>query len=54
MTEVNAIQGGYADELKRANEAYIDYSKAELEGTAAIAALQAAEATVTARARAPA
>jgi hypothetical protein len=43
VTSVNAIQQGYAGEFKAANKAYIAYSRSELDGPAAMAALTKAE-----------
>jgi hypothetical protein len=40
---VNAIQQGYANDFKAANKAYIAYSRSELDGPAAMAALSKAE-----------
>jgi hypothetical protein len=40
---VNAIQQGYANEFKAANQAYIAYSRSELDGPAAMSALTKAE-----------
>ena len=43
VLSVNAIQRGYANDFKAANKAYIAYSRSELEGPAAMAALSKAE-----------
>src|SRR3954451_16531657 len=43
VLSVNAIQRGYANDFKAANKAYIAFSRSELEGPAAMAALSKAE-----------
>jgi hypothetical protein len=43
VVSVNAIERGYVPEFKQANQAYIKFSRSELEGPSAVAALTKAE-----------
>jgi hypothetical protein len=43
LREANRVQAGWADSFKRANDAYIAFSRSELSGNRAVEALDAAE-----------
>lgn len=43
LLDANRVQAGWADSFKKANDAYIAFSRSELDGSRAVAALDAAE-----------